>query len=67
LRTKCLRSSQARSGESVLVSGYLGQGDTFDEASAQFSAAYADQSERDHAVLMKAVRIGDLEVITEPE
>jgi uncharacterized protein (DUF2252 family) len=62
-----LARAHARSGESALISGYLGQGDTFDKAIAQFSAAYADQSEHDHAVLMKAVRKGDLEVITEPE
>ena len=62
-----LARAHARSGESALISGYLGQGDTFDKAIAQFSAAYADQSEHDHAVLMKAVRRGDLEVITEPE
>ena len=62
-----LARAHARSGESALISGYLGQGDTFDKAIAQFSAAYADQSERDHAVLMKTVRKGDLEVITEPE
>ena len=62
-----LARAHARSGESALISGYLGQGDIFDKAIAQFSVAYADQSERDHAVLMKAVRNGDLEVITEPE
>src|SRR5215469_6663084 len=62
-----LARAHARFGESALLSGYLGQGDTFDKAIAQFSTAYADQSERDHAVLMKAVRSGELEVITEPE
>jgi hypothetical protein len=44
----------------------MGQSDSFDKAIAAFSTAYADQSEKDHAVLMKAVRNGDLEVITEP-
>ena len=32
-----------------------------------FSIAYADQSERDHDVLMKAVRAGMLEVLIGPE
>jgi len=32
---------------------------------ADFSKAYADQSEQDHAVLKKAVRSGRLEVINE--
>lgn len=62
-----LARSHARSGDSALVSGYLGQSDTFDKAIAAFSAAYADQSEKDHALLMKAVRDGDLEVVTEPD
>jgi hypothetical protein len=62
-----LARAHARSGEWALISGYLGQGDTFDKAMAQFSAAYADQSEQDHALLTKAVRRGDLEIITEPE
>jgi uncharacterized protein (DUF2252 family) len=62
-----LARAHARSGEPALISGYLGQSDSFDRAIAAFSAAYADQSEKDHAVLMKAVRGGDLEVVTEPE
>ena len=49
------------------MSGYMGQSDSFDKAIAAFSIAYADQSEKDHSVLMKAVRNGDLEVVTEPE
>ena len=62
-----LARAHARSGESALISGYLGQGDTFDKAIAEFSAAYADQSEKDHAVLMKAIRNGDLDVVMEAE
>ena len=48
-----------------MISGYLGKGDLFDKAVADFSKAYADQSEKDHAVLKKAVRSGRLEVINE--
>ena len=62
-----LARAHARSGDSALISGYLGKSDAFDKAIAAFSAAYADQSERDHALLMKAVRRGDLEVETEPD
>jgi hypothetical protein len=62
-----LARAHARSGEPAVISGYLGQSDTFDKAIAAFSTAYADQSEKDHAVLMKAVRDGDLDVVTEPE
>jgi hypothetical protein len=62
-----LARAHARSGESGLISGYLGQSDSFDKAIATFSIAYADQSEKDHAALLKAVRRGDLDVVNEPE
>jgi uncharacterized protein (DUF2252 family) len=62
-----LAHAHARSGESAKISGYLGKNDKFDKAIASFSAAYADQSERDHEVLVKAVRAGKLEVAVEEE
>lgn len=62
-----LARAHARSAEPALISGYLGQSDTFDKAIVSFSVAYADQSESDHGVLMKAVRRGDLEVEVEPD
>jgi hypothetical protein len=40
----------------------LGEGDKFDEAIADFSLAYAEQSERDHKILIKAVREGRVEI-----
>ena len=57
-----LAHAHARSGEPAKISGYLGKSDQFDEAIADFSAAYADQMERDHKVFRKAVRDGRLEV-----
>ncbi len=62
-----LAHAHARSGEPARISGYLGKSDKFDEAIADFSVAYADQSERDQDVLMKAVRAGKLEVFVEDE
>ena len=59
---RSLASAHARSGESAKIAGYMGKADTFDEAIADFSIAYADQSERDHDSLKKAVRAGKLEV-----
>jgi hypothetical protein len=60
-----LARAHARSGEPAKISGYLGKSDRFDQAVADFSVHYADQSERDHSVLMKAVRNGRLEVLME--
>jgi hypothetical protein len=60
-----LAHAHARSGESTKISGYLGKSDKFDDAIADFSIANADQSERDHATLLEAVRVGRLEVFVE--
>jgi hypothetical protein len=58
-----LARAHARSGEPAKISGYLSKSsDKFDEAIADFSVAYADQTERDHKVLTKAVRDGRLVV-----
>jgi len=62
-----LARAHARSGEPALISGYLGKTDTFDRALAAFAVAYADQVERDHESLTKAVREGKLETRTENE
>jgi hypothetical protein len=62
-----LARAHARSGEPAKISGYLSKSDEFDEAIADFSIAYADQSERDDETLMKAVRAGKLEVFIESE
>lgn len=63
-----LAHAHARSGEPAKISGYLGKkSDKFDEAIADFSIAYADQSERDHETLMQAVRASKLEVFIEGE
>ena len=60
-----LARSHARSGDAAVISGYLGKSDTFDKAIADFSAVYADQTERDYAVLKKAARSGRLKVLIE--
>jgi uncharacterized protein (DUF2252 family) len=62
-----LAHAHARSGSPAKITGYLGKSDKFDEAIADFSVAYADQSEQDHAALMQAVRAGKLEVFVEDE
>jgi len=60
-----LALSHARSGNPAMISGYLGKRDTFDEALAAFSVAYADQNEKDHAVLKRAIRDGKVEAVIE--
>src|SRR6266852_1633501 len=59
-----LARAHARSGDPAQVSGYLGAKDTFDRAIASFAEAYADQTERDHAALLGAVRAGRIPIET---
>ena len=61
----CLARAHARSGQPATISGYLGKNDKFDNAIAEFSLSYADQSERDYDVLLRAVQEGKLEVFVE--
>jgi uncharacterized protein (DUF2252 family) len=60
-----LALSHARSGDSAVISGYLGKGDNFDKAIAAFSIAYADQNEKDHAALKRAIRDGKVKAVFE--
>ena len=52
-----LARAHARSGDRVAIAAYLGGGDAFDRAIAEFSEAYADQNERDHAALLGGDRL----------
>jgi hypothetical protein len=55
-----LARAHARWGDRIAIAGYLGQGDVFDRAIAEFSAAYADQNERDYEAFKAAVNSGRL-------
>jgi uncharacterized protein (DUF2252 family) len=55
-----LARAHARTGDAALISGYLGKNSSFDSALAQLADSYADQAERDHATLEKAIRSGRL-------
>ena len=55
-----LARAHARTGDAALIGGYLGKTDLFDSSLAKFAIAYADQAERDHAALLKAIRAGQL-------
>jgi uncharacterized protein (DUF2252 family) len=55
-----LARAHARSGDRLAVAAYLGAGTSFERSIARFSAAYADQNERDHARLADAVAAGEV-------
>jgi hypothetical protein len=48
-----------------MLAGYMGKSDALDRAIAAFAMAYADQNEKDHAVLSRAVRSGKLKAVVE--
>jgi uncharacterized protein (DUF2252 family) len=60
-----LARAHAKSGDPAIISGYLGNNAKFDEAIASFAVDYADQNERDHDALLKAVRAGKIDVYRE--
>jgi hypothetical protein len=64
---RALALSHARSGMSVPLSGYMGKSDAFDKAIASFAAVYADQNEKDHAALKKAIKAGKVAAQFEDE
>ena len=55
-----LARAHARWGDRIAIASYLGKGDAFDRAIAGFSAAYADQNERDYEAFAAAVKSGRL-------
>ncbi len=55
-----LARAHARWGDRIAIASYLGKGESFDRAIADFSAAYADQNERDYAAFAAAVESGRL-------
>ena len=62
---RALALSHARSGTPAVLSGYMGNSDEFDRAIGAFSVAYADQNEKDHECLERAVRKGKLTAVFE--
>ena len=53
-----LARAHARTGRATMISGYLGTGEVFDHAIADFAVAYADQNEQDYQRLLQAVSAG---------
>lgn len=55
-----LARAHARTGDRIAIASYLGTGDVFDRAIADFAAAYADQNQLDYEALREAVASGRL-------
>jgi uncharacterized protein (DUF2252 family) len=55
-----LARAHARTGDAARIGGYMGKNATFDDAIGEFALTYANQTERDHAALLKAIRAGQV-------
>jgi uncharacterized protein (DUF2252 family) len=55
-----LARAHARWGDRIAIASYLGKGDAFDQAIADFSVTYADQNEKDYKAFAAAVKSGRL-------
>jgi uncharacterized protein (DUF2252 family) len=59
-----LARGHARSGDRIAIGRYLGKGDVFDTAIADFAVRYADQAERDYQAFMAAAQAGRIQLDT---
>jgi uncharacterized protein (DUF2252 family) len=61
-----LARGHARSGDAVAIASYLGKGDSFDRAIAEFAESYAAQNQADYEEFIGAIGDGRLEA-SKPE
>ena len=59
-----LARAHARMGQPALIAGYCGGSKVLDEALADWAEAYGDQTEADHAALVKAIKSGQVKAVT---
>jgi uncharacterized protein (DUF2252 family) len=57
---RVLARAHARSGDAAAINDYLGASAKVEQAFVDFASAYADQNERDHAQLARAVEQGSI-------
>jgi len=62
---EALAKGHARTGDAAAIAGYCGRTDRLDRAIARFAGAYADQTEKDHARLVEAIRAGEIRSASE--
>ena len=50
-----------------MIAGYLGTSEIFDDAIADFAAAYARQNDQDHRLLLEAISAGRVQATKEEQ
>lgn len=62
---RALARSHARTGDAARISGYMGSGQTFDDAIGEFAVEYADQNRADYRAFVRAIREARIKAIVE--
>ena len=60
-----LARAHARSGDAAMIAGYIGSGQTVDDAISEFAVEYADQNRSDYRAFVRAVREQRIEAVIE--
>ena len=60
-----LARAHARSGDAARMAGYMGSGQTFDDAVGEFAVEYADQNSADYRAFVRAIREGTIQAMVE--
>jgi hypothetical protein len=58
-----LARAHARVGDAAYIAGYCGNSPVLDEALATWAEAYGDQTEADHAALVRGIKSGRIKAI----
>ena len=61
-----LARGHARSGDPLIIAGYIGSGDRFAQALGRFGVLYADQTEKDWQELRKSGRVEKVSTLKQP-
>jgi uncharacterized protein (DUF2252 family) len=62
-----LARAHSRTGDPARIAGYCGNSALLDEALAEWAEKYGDQTERDHDLLVKAIRRGEIKAEIQAE
>jgi hypothetical protein len=61
---KTLAFAHARSGDAMMIRGYIGEDDPlFDDVMVEFAGRYADRTAADHRELCRQIDDGAIEVV----
>jgi hypothetical protein len=60
-----LARAHARSGDAAMIAGYMGSGQTFDDAIGEFATEYSAQNRQDYRAFIRAIREARIKVMIE--